>query len=263
MKNLRVAILQHALCWEQIDANLAQFEEQIWQIEKEIDLLVLPEMFTTGFTMTPTNVAEPVNGRTMTWMKQMAKQLSAVVMGSYVVNVKGTFRNRMYAVWPNGENLFYDKKHLFSLAGEDQGYEAGRDRVIFDIDGWRVMPQICYDLRFPVWTRSKSAVEELYEYDLLVYSANWPSPRVHAWNTLLQARAIENQCYVIGVNRTGSDELNNDYPGKSGVYDYLGEGIEVLDHQPGNIVAELDGAGMHSFRKRYPFQVDADGFDLS
>jgi omega-amidase len=262
MKDLQVALLQNDIYWEEIDANLAQFEEQIWKIDDQVDLIVLPEMFTTGFTMSPKKIFEPVNGRTMTWMRQMADQTKAVVMGSHVVNDGGTFRNRMSIIKPDGSYTFYDKKHLFGLAGEDAHYQRGKERVIVDIAGWRIMPLICYDLRFPVWARSRKAENQLYEYDLMVYVANWPSPRVHAWDTLLQARAIENQCYVVGVNRTGEDELKNTYPGRSGVYNYLGETVAVMNNNPGTVIAKLEGEEMTVFRNRYPFQADADDFDL-
>ncbi len=218
MQDLRVTIIQSDLYWESIEANLSMFEEKIWQIDGAQDLIVLPEMFSTGFTMNATSLAEPVGSKTLRWMKQQAAQTKAVIMGSYIVQEKGAYFNRLYAVYPDGSYFSYDKRHLFALADEDQTYIQGSERLIIEIQGWRIMPLICYDLRFPVWSRSQS-----HEYDLVVYVANWPAPRISAWDTLLAARAIENQAYSLGVNRVGKDGLDHKYNGHSAIYNFLGE----------------------------------------
>lgn len=260
--NLRISLIQADLHWENVEANLAMFEEKIWQIEGTTDLILLPEMFTTGFTMNPKKVAEPINSKTVRWMKQQAAQTKAVVVGSYVVRAGTSFFNRLYAVYPDGTSHHYDKKHLFGLAGEGEDYTAGDKRVIFEVKGWKVMPLICYDLRFPVWSRSQKNVDGLYEYDLLLYVANWPKPRINAWDTLLAARAIENIAYCAGVNRIGTDGVGAEYTGHSAVYDYKGAQLSMAE-QADIITAQLSAEELKSFRERFPFQQDADGFEFT
>lgn len=261
-QDLKIALLQANLHWEDIEANLAMFEEKVWQIEEPADLIGLPEMFTTGFSMNPQKFAEPVNSKTFRWMKQQAAQTRAVVAGSYIIQEKGKFFNRFYAVYPDGSSVQYDKKHLFGLAGERNDYTAGVQKITFEVKGWKVRPLICYDLRFPVWARSRKEADGLYEYDLLLYVANWPKPRINAWDTLLAARAIENISYCAGVNRIGVDGVSAEYTGHSVVYNYKGDQISFSEEEV-IVSANLSRAELENFRERFPFQEDADGFELS
>lgn len=261
MENLRISLIQTDLHWEEPAANRAMFEEKIWNIANPGDLILLPEMFTTGFSMNPAPLAEPSGSTTYQWMRQMAAQTGAVVAGSYIVKAQGAYFNRFHAVYPDGKVVTYDKKHLFVLAGEGENYQAGQSRNIFQVKGWRILPLICYDLRFPVWARSVRQAQQLYEYDLVVYVANWPEPRIHAWDTLLAARAIENQAYAAGVNRLGVDGVGARYVGHSGIYDYLGR---CMAHSKEDVVlqTELNAADLLAFRERFPFQADADRFTI-
>jgi predicted amidohydrolase len=260
MEDLSVLLIQTSLFWENIDANLAALEEKIWQNEEPVDLIVLPEMFSTGFTMNPKPLAEPMNSKTFRWMKQQASQANAVVVGSFIVNDQGHYFNRLLAMYPDGTYKQYDKRHLFALAGEDEAYSAGDKQMIFEYRGWKIMPLVCYDLRFPVWSRG--AHENGYNYDLLIYVANWPAPRVNAWDILLQARAIENQAYCIGVNRVGKDENGLDYLGHSALYDYTGKSILALREEEKIGQVNLTKAPMDKFRAHFPFYRDADQFDI-
>ncbi len=262
MNDLRVTIIQSDLYWENIDANLGMFEEKIWQIQGETDLIVLPEMFTTGFSMNPQKFAEPMKSKTFRWMKQQAAQTKAVIIGSYIINEGGTFFNRLFGVYPDGQFYYYDKHHLFGLAGEDQEYSSGEKRLIVDIKGWKILPLICYDLRFPVWARSQKNEKELYEYDIVLYVANWPKPRIHAWDTLLAARAIENISYSIGANRMGVDGVNANYIGHSAVYNFLGERLAYSETEQ-IIQAQLSYRNLELFRSKFPFQRDADDFKIN
>jgi predicted amidohydrolase len=258
---LKVSFIQSNLHWEEVDANLGMFEEKIWSITESTDLIILPEMFSTGFTMN-TMLAEPVNGKTVRWMKQMSAQKKAVVMGSYIVREKEQIFNRCYMVRPDGSTHQYDKRHLFSLAGEDKEYTPGADRCVFEINGWRIMPQVCYDLRFPVWSRSRTSEQELYEYDLVIYIASWPKPRISAWDALLKARAIENLAFSIGVNRIGTDGTGSDYVGHSAIYDYAGLALVEPGEAESIQTVTLEKDRMESFRKRFNFQREADSFDF-
>ncbi len=262
VEELKVTLVQSDIHWESIDANLAMFEEKIRSIEEKTDLIVLPEMFSTGFSMNPQKLAEPMNLTTFRWMKLMAEHTEAVITGSFIVKEDGHFYNRMLAIYPDGSYKKYDKKHLFGLAGEDKEYTPGGDRITFEVNGWRVFPQICYDLRFPVFSRSRVSEHTLYEYDVLIYVASWPSPRIHAWDTLLQARAIENISYSIGVNRIGTDGSKVDYIGHSAVYDYLGQPVSNLGESEAVETVRLNRSGLEKFRNRFPFQADADHFTL-
>jgi len=262
LDKLSVHYIQADLHWQSIDANLASLEEAIWHIEGHSDLIVLPEMFSTGFSMEAQSLAEPMNSRTFRWMKQQAAQTEAMVIGSYIVQESGQFFNRLFAVAPSGEYHSYDKRHLFALAGEDGPYTQGTERLVFEWRGWRICPMICYDLRFPVWSRSVRQEDDLYEYDLLVYVANWPSPRIRAWDVLLQARAVENIAYVMGVNRVGLDENQKTYPGHSAIIDYTGKPMAQHEDMSAIGSAILDKAMLRKFRDRFPFQVDADNFNI-
>lgn len=254
---LSVGFIQSELYWENTEANLAMFEEKIWQIDQELDIIVLPEMFTTGFSMDAPKLAEPMNSKTFRWMKQMAAQTRCLVLGSYIIKEGTVYRNRLFCVYPDGTHQYYDKRHLFSLAGEDKKYTAGDKRLIVEWKGWKILPLICYDLRFPVWSRSQN-----YEYDLLVYIANWPTPRVDAWDTLLQARAIENQSYVLGVNRIGEDGYGTQYNGHSAIVDYLGNHMAAPSEKDYFTVKTLEKEPLNAFREKYNFQLEADQFKI-
>ena len=256
MSKLRVSTVQIPLVWEDADANIAQLDEHLQQLQGKTDLIILPEMFTTGFSMHPVNIAEPMNGKTMTWMQATANALNAVITGSVIIEDKGGYYNRLLWVRPDGSYETYDKKHLFTLAGENKNYKSGDQKLIVALNDWKVCPLICYDLRFPVWARNVEA------YDLLIYTANWPSMRREAWKTLLAARAIENQCYVVGVNRIGTDFNDYPYSGDTSVIDYGGQ---VL-YRCADVVAintlEISRANMLAFREKLNFLADQDKFEI-
>ncbi len=263
MDDLRVTLIQSDIHWESIDANLAMFEEKIWGVEEETDLIVLPEMFSTGFSMDVKNLAEPMNSKTFRWMKQLAEQKKAMIMGSYIVKDSGSYFNRLIAMKPEGSYEQYDKKHLFGLGGEDRDFDRGESRTIVSWKGWKILPLICYDLRFPVWARSVGSGNDLYEYDLVVFIASWPKPRINAWDTLLKARAIENLSFSVGVNRLGKDGAGLEYVGHSVVNDYLGKEIGNLGEKENHLTATLTSEGLKKYRKNFPFQEDADPFIFS
>ncbi len=255
---MHITLIQPNLYWHDPVANRAMLEEHIFSLPAPTDLIVLPEMFTTGFTMDAPAVAEPMNLTTFRWLRQMAAQTGAVVTGSYVVQTgAGQFFNRLIWMEPDGTFDTYDKRHLFRMAGEDHVYSAGTRRLIKEWKGWRICPLICYDLRFPVWSRNQNL-----EFDLLLYVANWPAVRRNAWNTLLQARAIENLSYVAGVNRVGEDGNQHYYAGESAIIDFKGDvlfrqaDVEIV-HQH---TLSLDD--LRAFRAKFPAQLDADQFEL-
>jgi len=258
--SLKCTLIQTELLWEDINANLDLLATKIMKIGEPTDLIILPEMFTTGFSMTPKHLAEDMNGQTVKWMGSIAEKANATLMGSCIIEEGGKFFNRFIAASPNGAVSTYDKKHLFTLAGENAEYTAGRDRLILEINGWKIFPLICYDLRFPVWSRSKKEVESMYEYDLMIYMANWPAPRINAWDTLLKARAIENQAYCIGVNRLGTDGNNLKYPGHSIAADFGGNLMADLGSEDMIKTVSLERKSMEEFRKRLPFLADGDEF---
>ncbi len=262
MNELRISLVQSDIHWESIDANLAMYEEKMADLKGKTDLIVLPEMFSTGFSMQAEDLAEPQNSKTFRWMKMCAAQAEATLSGSYIVKENGNYYNRFYAINPDGSFTQYDKKHLFGLAGEDVPYTPGANRVTFEVKGWKIFPQICYDLRFPVWTRSKRTEQNLYEYDILLFVASWPAPRIHAWDTLLQARAIENIAYCIGVNRIGTDGVGATYIGHSAIYNYLGESVCQLGEKDQITTGIITKDNLEKFRNRFPFQEDADSFIL-
>ncbi|MBC3783710.1 amidohydrolase [Spirosoma utsteinense] len=266
---MNITLLQTDLYWHDPVANRAMLEERIFNLPEQTDLIVLPEMFTTGFTMDARAVAEPMNLTTFRWLKQMAVQTGAVVTGSYVVREGNSFYNRLIWMQPNGEFDVYDKRHLFRMAGEDGIYTAGTRRIVKEWKGWRICPLVCYDLRFPVWSRntnpdpsSPAATDTSFAYDLLLYVANWPAPRRNAWNVLLQARAVENLCYVAGVNRVGVDGNQNQYTGDSALIDFKGE---VLFRQTDSEVVYQQTVSLdelRAFRDRFPANLDADSFTI-
>jgi len=256
--SLTVSLIQSDLHWENIPANLAMFEEKIWQIGQATDLILLPEMFTTGFSMNAAKLAEPMNLTTFKWLRQQAEQTKAVVVGSYIVQVKGQYFNRLIWMPPDGQFKIYDKRHLFRLAGEDAAYTAGTARLVVELKGWQICPMICYDLRFPIWSRQSPSLQ----YDLLIYLANWPLPRNHAWNTLLRARAIENLAYCVGVNRVGTDAAGKSYMGESAMLNFKGEELFYQKDEPVIATRTLDLGELRSFRQQFPFDRDADRFTV-
>ncbi|MBT8080097.1 MAG: amidohydrolase [Gammaproteobacteria bacterium] len=253
---MNVTIVQADLHWHDPAANRALFEAQIDALRQPTDLIVLPEMFATGFTMDAVTYAESMDGASMRWLATMAARSRSAICGSLIIKERDRYYNRFVYMQADGAFTCYDKRHLFRLADEQQHYTAGSDRVVFEHNGFRICPMVCYDLRFPVWSRSKG------DYDLLIYVANWPSRRHHAWTTLLMARAIENQCYVVGVNRTGTDGNDLPYSGGSAIIDYLGHEIVTLQDRIACASADIDLAGLARFRERFPFHVDADSFEL-
>jgi predicted amidohydrolase len=228
------------------------------------DLVVLPEMFTTGFSMSPETIAEPADGPTLKWMQEMAALQKAVITGSVAIEENGKYYNRLYWVYPSGNFSFYNKRHLFRMGREDQHYCAGDSRIVREIDNWKICPLVCYDLRFPVWSRNRwNRMKEEWDYDVLVYVANWPEARSHPWKQLLVARAIENQCYVVGVNRIGRDGNDYEYAGHSMVIDP--KGMVISDFEPGEekvATIYLDRKMLNEFRKNFPVGMDADGFEI-
>ena len=257
MSTLSVSIVQADLHWHQAAENRAMFTELLNGIEQPGDLVVLPEMFTTGFTMDAQSQAEPMDGPSMSWLQEMAARHETAICGSLIIEDSGEFFNRFVLMQADGQYHLYDKRHLFRLADEHSHYSPGTDRVVLDFHGFRVCPMVCYDLRFPVWSRNRS------DYDLLLYVANWPSPRHFAWQTLIRARAIENQCYVGAVNRAGTDGNELPYLGGSAVIDFLGATLADLGDAPGTATVTLDRDSLDKFRARFPFDKDADEFTLS
>jgi omega-amidase len=254
---LSIALVQADLHWENVTANLATFEEKLATLPEPVDVIVLPEMFTTGFTMN-TALAEPMNLTTTRWMKQIAKQHHALVVGSFAVNERGSFFNRLLCVRPDGTYAQSDKRHLFRMGEENNHYTAGNARLTIEWKGWKICPLVCYDLRFPVWSRNLQSDP----YDILLYVANWPARRAHAWSTLLQARAIENQCYVIGVNRVGADGNGLEYRGDSVALDYLGEPVAMLGNHETERVVPISKADLAAYRQNFPALSDADDFEI-
>ena len=263
MQDLKITIIQTELHWQDPTANLAMLEEKIWEIGEPTDLIILPEMFTTGFTMDAATYAEPMNFTTMKWMKQQAAQTGAVVVGSYIVKEKGAFYNRLLWVEPDGNFASYDKRHLFRMASEDDSFTMGESRLVKEWKGWRICPLICYDLRFPVWSRNQySESDERMDYDLLLYVANWPAVRISAWNTLLQARAAENLSYVIGVNRVGKDGKDIHYNGHSAIINPKGIQEKLLEDEPVICTYFLSKEALVMFRKKFPAYLDADKYSI-
>lgn len=253
---LTISIIQTSLFWENTVANLAMFEEKIEAIG-QTDLIVLPEMFSTGFTMQPEKVAEPMNFTTFKWMKMMAKKTGAIIIGSCVIKENDNYYNRLIWMQPDGNFDCYDKKHLFRMGGEDSIYKAGTSKIIKELKGFKICPLICYDLRFPVWARNINL-----EYDVLIYVANWPAVRRNVWNTLLQARAIENQCYVVGTNIVGTDGNGLNYCGDSVIVDFKGTPLETKYNEEAIITQTIDKTALDDFRAKFPAYLDADSFTL-
>ena len=253
---LNVALIQTDLLWERPQANRKQIETYFEQLASNTDVVFLPEMFSTGFTMRPELVAESMSGVTIQWMKQWSEKLQVAVAGSIAIEEEGKFYNRFVWVNVDGSIHHYDKRHRYTPAGEDLAYQAGETDGIIDFKGWKVCLRICYDLRFPVWSRNT------LNYDLLVFVANWPAPRIHAWDTLLQARAIENMTFTLGVNRIGSDANDNIYPGHSAAYDPLGVCLGTAENKPGLTQVTLNKNDQEAIRTQLNFLNDRDSFLL-
>jgi omega-amidase len=261
MPTLSITTIQTNLIWEDKTANLNALEQKINAIETPTEIIVLPEMFSTGFSMQPSQLAETMDGETVSWMKRVSAQNKIILTGSIIIEEEGNYYNRLIWMLPNGQYGYYDKRHLFAFGQEDKFYTAGNKRLIAQVKGFKINLQVCYDLRFPVWARQQNKSGEM-EYDVLIYVANWPEKRSHAWKTLLCARAIENQCYVIGVNRVGADGNNIYHSGNSLVIDPLGQVLyHMADDEDVNTVT-LSKEYLNEVREKFPFWKDGDGFIL-
>ncbi len=260
---LNISVIQADLVWENVEANLAHFEKKLAALPGKPEVVVLPEMFSTGFSMRPAALAESMQGRTVSWMRDMAARFRVILTGSVMIREEReeqvSYFNRMIWMLPTGDLGYYDKRHRFAYAGEDKEYTAGTRRLIASVKGWKLNLLICYDLRFPVWARQQLK-DGQPEYDVLVYVANWPEKRAHAWKTLLQARAIENQCYVVGVNRVGTDGNDITYTGDSMIIGPLGEILYTKREVEDIATVTLDPQVLMDARQRFPFWKDADGF---
>lgn len=256
-ETLNIALVQTELIWENAEQNRTHLSRKIATLVDPVDIIVLPEMFTSGFTMNPSQVFETMQGETISWLINLAAEKNAAITGSLVIKENRNYYNRMVFVHPNGRLEHYDKRHTFTLAGEDKVYTAGTKKITVDYKGWKICPLICYDLRFPVWARNTEA------YDVLIYVANWPSVRMVAWDTLLKARAIENMSYCVGVNRVGTDANNHEYSGHSAVYDVLGERIDSIPFAKEAIeIVSLKKDALSHYRSKLNFLSDRDQFSI-
>ena len=269
MSTLTCTLIQTKLFWEDAAANRRMLEEKINSITEKTEVVILPEMFSTGFSMQPEKFAETMDGETLEWMQRIASSKKIILTGSLMIKEasdtsEGTGReayyNRLIWMLPNGEFGVYDKRHLFAYGDEHNHYSSGAKRLIASVNGWKINLQVCYDLRFPVWARQQA--QEQPEYDLLIYVANWPERRNHAWKTLLQARAIENQCYVAGLNRVGNDGNNIYHSGDSTVINALGEQLYYKAHEEDIFTITLQKETLEDIRTRFPFWKDADAFTI-
>jgi predicted amidohydrolase len=263
MSTLNITLIQANLHWENKEANFHMLEEKINRIKGKTEIVVLPETFSTGFSMHPGRLAETMNGSALQWMKKIAIAKKIILTGSLIIEDEGNYFNRLVWMLPNGDYGVYDKRHRFSYGGEDDQFTAGTKRLVASVKGWKINLLVCYDLRFPVWSRQSPAdAGKAPEYDVLIYVANWPDRRIHAWKTLLQARAIENQCYVVGVNRVGDDGNNIHYNGYSMVADPLGEVLYQKADEEDIFTITLDKDQLDSLRSKLPFWKDADHFHI-
>ncbi len=253
---LRITTVQSPLVWEDIEANLAMFSKKLDGLAGTTDLVVLPEMFTTGFSMDAPRLAEPMNGRTMAWLTEQARATGAVVTGSFIAKEDVRYFNRLVWMRPDGSFEQYDKRHLFSPAAEHETYTKGQKKLVTEWLGWKICPLICYDLRFPVWSRNVEG------YDLLLYIANWPDRRSHHWKSLLTARAIENQCYVVGVNRCGTDGVGFHYTGDTSVVDYGGKNLHQVTDVEDVFTIPLSMEMLQDYRRSLQFLADRDEFEI-
>ncbi len=259
MQTLKVSLFQQDIIWENPIENKKRIEEFIKNLQT--DILVLPEMFTTGFSMEVEKLAEVTEGETLNWMKTISKQLNCLLIGSFIVHEKNNYYNRLFCVYPDGNYQSYDKRHLFRMAKEHKYFASGSEKFIIEWRNWKLLPLICYDLRFPIWSRNNLKKEEL-SYDLGIYIANWPDKRIHHWKRLLQARAIENQSYVLGVNRVGEgNEIQ--YNGNSIVCDFHGDILNSIQENIEEIISvHLDKEVLGVYRRAFPAYLDADDFEF-
>ncbi len=263
MDDLKVTLIQSDLHWQSIDANLAMFEEKLWSAAPDSDLVVLPEMFNTGFTMKAPEFAESVNGKSHRWMKKMAEQFNTAITGSLIIKDKNDFFNRLLWVMPDGYSTYYDKRHLFRMSDEQKRFTRGEKLLTMEIKGWKVRPFICYDLRFPVWTRNKiEAGEKKFAYDLSIFVSNWPAARIQAWETLLKTRAIENSSYCIGLNRTGVDGNDTSYNGHSMVCDFKGRSLTVFGEEEFMQSIAISYQRLGEYREKFPVHYDWDNYNI-
>lgn len=263
MENIHVALIQSSIFWKDQQKNIQHFTELITRVDDRCDLIILPEMFTTGFVTAPHSHATTMNGEVINWMKKTAKAKNTVLTGSVIIEENENFTNRLLWVTPEGIVDYYDKRHLFTFGGEDKNFCPGKENKIFTLKKFHFKPMICYDLRFPVWAKNQYCHEEGYAFDCLIYTANWPDSRRTVWKTLLQARAIENQCYVIGVNRVGSDGEGLNYAGDSRVINAKGEMLQFTENSSEEIrYATLNKDELCTFRKKFPIGPDWDNFTL-
>ncbi len=260
MPTLSFTLIQTKLFWEDRDANLGMLEKKIMAIQDRTEIVVLPEMFSTGFSMNPKKLAEQMDGVTVNWMKKIAATKKIILTGSVIIEEDGHYYNRLLWVLPDGNLGHYDKRHRFAYAGENGEYTAGHKRLIAQVKGWKINLQVCYDLRFPVWARQHS--NETPEYDVLLYVANWPERRANAWKILLTARAIENQCYVVGVNRVGDDGNKIYHSGESMVIDPLGTTLYHKKDEEDIFTIVLERNALQEVREKFPFWKDADNFKI-
>lgn len=258
---IRVALVQTDLHWQDKTANLAMLEEKIWGLKGQADLIILPEMFPTGFSMEASRLAEPMNLTVCKWMRQLAAQTQATITGSAIITEGGKFFNRLLWINPEGQIEHYDKRHLFRMANEDHTFSPGKKLPVFNLNGWKFCPQVCYDLRFPVWSRN-GWEDGKAGYDILFYIASWPAARVSAWDALLPARAIENLSYSIGVNRVGTDGNGIEYVGHSVAYDFKGEKIEDLGKMEAIQIVTFSAAKLDDYRTKFPAWRDSDSFQI-
>jgi predicted amidohydrolase len=259
MSTLTITGIQTTLHWENPLANRSMFEEKIKDIKEKTEIIILPETFSTGFSMKPRELAETMEGETIQWMKRIASEKKAIITGSVIIKENGNYHNRLIWMLPNGHHGVYDKRHLFNYGGEGNEFSSGTKRLIASVKGWKINLLVCYDLRFPVWARQQIQ-EESPEYDVLIYVANWPEKRNRAWKTLLQARAIENQCYVVGVNRVGNDGNNINHSGDSMVVDPMGEILYTKANEEDIFTVTLQKEKLDDVRRRLPFWKDGDNF---
>lgn len=262
MQDLTITLFQANLVWEDAEANMQAFSKKFENLGASSDLIVLPEMFNTGFSVQPRDVAETIKGPTFRWMRDQSRKSNAVITGSLITQEGDNFFNRLVWMEPNGFYLTYDKRHLFRMGGEHKRFSGGNKSLLVNLKEWRIRPLICYDLRFPVWSKNIFS-DGMYGYDLLIYVANWPQSRVHLWKTLLHARAIENQAYVIGVNRVGKDGNDLDYSGGTRIINAKGDLVNVVpDNQEGTITQKISYQELAEFREKFKVGLDWDRFDI-
>jgi len=253
---LKIALVQFDIVWESVAENCWKIEQLVCDYKSEMDILVLPEAFNTGFSMKPEKVSETIDGDTIEWMKHLASRKNLVVCGTLFIYDQGKYYNRMYWIEPDGKIVTYNKRHLFSMGGENKFFTPGNSQTIIEYKGWKIFPQICYDLRFPVWSRNTQS------YDLLINMANWPSLRSDAWKTLVKARAIENQCYVVAVNRIGIDGMGLEYSGDSTVIDPKGIKIFKADNREIIETVTIEYSHLLTFRRKFNTLKDGDKFTI-